>query len=108
MEDETNKEADQAILLSNVVAVIGGVAIVLFIVIASLISKKIGAKITEMIIEPLRDIDNVAKDLANGNLHSELTYHSDDELGTFCHLVSYSLKMLYKICHTCFKAHKCM
>lgn len=32
MEDETNKEADQAILLSNVVAVIGGVAIVLFIV----------------------------------------------------------------------------
>ena len=52
----------------------------LFIVIASLISKKIGTKITEMIIEPLRDIDNVAKDLASGNLHSELTYHSDDEL----------------------------
>ena len=40
MEDETNKEADQAILLSNVVAVIGGVAIVLFIVIASLIIKE--------------------------------------------------------------------
>ena len=94
MEDETNKEADQAILLSNVVAVIGGVAIVLFIVIASLISKKIGAKITEMIIEPLRDIDNVAKDLASGNLHSELTYHSDDELGTVAHSLRKSIRTL--------------
>lgn len=94
MEDETNKEADQAILLSNVVAVIGGVAIVLFIVIASLISKKIGAKITEMIIEPIRDIDNVAKDLANGNLHSELTYHSDDELGTLAHSLCKSIRTL--------------
>lgn len=94
MEDETNKEADQAILLSNVVAVIGGVAIVLFIVIASLISKKIGAKITEMIIEPLRDIDNVAKDLASGNLHSELTYHSDDELGTLAHSMRKSIRTL--------------
>lgn len=94
MEDETNKEAAQAILLSNVVAVIGGVAIVLFIVIASLISKKIGAKITEMIIEPLRDIDNVAKDLASGNLHSELTYHSDDELGTLAHSLRKSIRTL--------------
>lgn len=94
MEDETNKEADQAILLSNVVAVIGGVAIVLFIVIASLISKKIGAKITEMIIEALRDIDNVAKDLASGNLHSELTYHSDDELGTLAHSLRKSIRTL--------------
>lgn len=94
MEDETNKEANQAILSSNVVAVIGGVAIVLFIVIASLISKKIGAKITEMIIEPLRDIDNVAKDLASGNLHSELTYHSDDELGTLAHSLRKSIRTL--------------
>lgn len=94
MEDETNKEADQAILLSNVVAVIGGVAIVLFIVIASLISKKIGAKITEMIIEPLREIDNVAKDLASGNLHSELTYHSDDELGALAHSLRKSIRTL--------------
>lgn len=94
MEDETNKEADQEILLSNVVAVIGSVAIVLFIVIASLISKKIGAKITEMIIEPLRDIDNVAKDLASGNLHSELTYHSDDELGTLAHSLRKSIRTL--------------
>lgn len=94
MEDETNKEAAQAILSSNVVAVIGGVAIVLFIVIASLISKKIGAKITEMIIEPLRDIDNVAKDLASGNLHSELTYHSDDELGALAHSLCKSIRTL--------------
>lgn len=94
MEDETNKEADQAILSSNVVAVIGGVAIVLFIVIASFISKKIGAKITEMIIEPLRDIDNVAKDLASGNLHSELTYHSDDELGALAHSLRKSIRTL--------------
>lgn len=94
MEDETNKEAEQAILSSNVVAVIGGVAIVLFIVIASFISKKIGAKITEMIIEPLRDIDNVAKDLASGNLHSELTYHSDDELGALAHSLRKSIRTL--------------
>mgnify|MGYP002611281509 FL=1 len=94
MEDETNKEANQAILSSNVVAVIGGVAIVLFIVIASLISKKIGAKITEMIIEPLRETDNVAKDLASGNLHSELTYHSDDELGALAHSLRKSIRTL--------------
>lgn len=94
MEDETNKEAEQAILSSNVVAVIGGVAIVLFIVIASLISKKIGAKITEMIIEPLKEIDNVAKDLASGNLHSELTYHSDDELGALAHSLRKSIRTL--------------
>lgn len=94
MEDETNKEANQAILSSNVVAVIGGVAIVLFIVIASLISKKIGAKITEMIIEPLREIDNVVKDLASGNLHSELTYHSDDELGALAHSLRKSIRTL--------------
>ena len=94
MEDETNKEANQAILSSNVVAVIGGVAIVLCIVIASLISKKIGAKITEMIIEAFREIDNVAKDLASGNLHSELTYHSDDELGALAHSLRKSIRTL--------------
>ena len=47
--------------------------------------KKIGDTVIESVLEPLREIEIVAGELANGNLHSQLDYHSDDEIGKLAH-----------------------
>ena len=36
-------------------------------------------------LEPLQQIEVVAGELVNGNLHSNLEYHSDDEVGKLAH-----------------------
>lgn len=33
---------------------------------------------------PLGEIEKVAAELTQGNLHSQLDYHSDDEIGQLC------------------------
>ena len=94
MDKVTSQEAVSATRISSVTVFSGIAVIIIFIVIASFSAKKIGKKITEMIITPLTDIENVADELAKGNLHSELTYHSDDEIGKLAHSLRKSIRIL--------------
>jgi methyl-accepting chemotaxis protein len=63
---------------------------VLSIVFALYISKLITASITK----PLEEIEGCAKELANGNLHTNLTVHSQDELGDLAHSLRKAIETL--------------
>lgn len=94
MDDVTEKETNNAVALCNIVAIAGVAVIIIFIILAAIISGRIGDIIVELIISPIKDVEKVADDLAEGNLHTELTYYSDDELGFLADSLRSSIKTL--------------
>ena len=50
--------------------------------------------VLETILEPLHAIEDVAKELTEGNLHSQLEYHSEDEIGRLAHSMRKSIHIL--------------
>ncbi len=73
---------ERAIRLSQIIAGIGCVSIIAFIVWAALLANRIGRKIIASILTPLEELERVAGELAAGNLHTELSYQSGDEIGS--------------------------
>lgn len=57
-------------------------------------TKETSKRVLETILEPLRAIEDVAKELTEGNLHSNLDYHSDDEIGRLAHNIRKSTRIL--------------
>ena len=92
LDEVTDEASHQAVTV--VIVVIGIVVVILFIIISILYSNKLSEKITTSILNPLRDIEDVAKQLTLGNLHSELKYHSEDEIGKLAHDLRKSIKIL--------------
>ena len=91
---ETEELMDKSVLASRMTFIIGVVVIILFIVIATLVSRKIGSRIVDSITEPLSAIEEVAKELTEGNLHSKLEYRSKDEIGSLAHNLRKSIRIL--------------
>lgn len=82
MNDVTDAQKNRAIFLSQVIAIVGCISIVLFAFTASLLSIKIRKHLTHSILTPLQELESVAGKLAAGNLHVELDCRSDDEFGS--------------------------
>lgn len=72
----------------------GSVITVSFIVAASVLAYVIGKKIIKSVTTPLTEIETVAKELSAGNLHSNLEYHSNDEIGSLAHSLRKSIGIL--------------
>ena len=70
------------------------VFIVMFIIAAVIVARKIGNYAVNSITQPIAEIEKVAKDLAAGDLHSELEFHSDDEVGLLAHNMRKSIRIL--------------
>lgn len=51
-------------------------------------------KVLESILVPLHEVEAVAKELTDGNLHSTLDYRSDDEIGRLAHSMRKSIRIL--------------
>lgn len=77
-----------------VTTVIGLVEIVIFIVLAVLLATKTGKIIIRSVTVPLCEVEKVAEELTAGNLHSQLEYHSDDEIGSLAHSLRKSIRIL--------------
>lgn len=90
----TDLEKTEAVRSSKYSAIGSIVLILIFIVGASLISKKLGKRIVDSIVIPLGEVEKVANELAAGNLHSNLEYHSDDEIGSLAHNLRKSIRIL--------------
>ena len=75
-------------------AVIGVASIIICLILASLLTKRVGKLVLESILEPLRAVEDVAKELTEGNLHSALEYHSEDEIGRLAHSMRKSIRIL--------------
>ena len=72
----------------------GVVSIIIFIVLAVVMALGVGKKIVSSITNPLLEIDDVAKELTKGNLHTEIQYHSEDEIGSLAHSLRTAFRIL--------------
>ena len=90
----TDEQTDQAVQSTIFCAVIGIAVIIIFLFLAWAIAKKVSRMVLETILEPLHAIEDVAKELTEGNLHSQLEYHSEDEIGRLAHSMRKSIRIL--------------
>lgn len=90
----TDEKKSDAIRVSQNSTIGGIVLIVVFVVVAILMAMKIGKYIIQSITVPLHEIELVAKELADGNLHSTLEYRSTDEIGSLAHSLRKSIRIL--------------
>ena len=93
--DELTDEASSETVRNMVVCTVAGfVVIIVFLVFAFTLTRKTGKRVLETILEPLHAIEDVAMELTEGNLHSTLEYHSDDEIGKLAHSMRKSIRIL--------------
>lgn len=90
----TEEQTDQAVQSTIFCAVAGIAVIIIFLLLAWAIAKKVSRMVLETILEPLHAIEDVAKELTEGNLHSQLEYHSEDEIGRLAHSMRKSIRIL--------------
>ena len=94
LDEITDAVSAKAVQDTIVYAVSGIVFIIFFLAMAWMISGKTGNSILGSILEPLHAIEDVAKELTEGNLHSTLDYRSEDEIGRLAHSMRKSIRIL--------------
>lgn len=90
----TDEAKARAVVISQIVTVAALAFIVIFVIVAAVLAQKIGKRIIASIVMPLQEIENVAKELSAGNLHSNIDYHSSDEIGGLAHSLRKSIRIL--------------
>ena len=94
LDEMTDEESSRSSRITIIFAVAGIVCIVICLVLAWKLTIKTSKKVLETILEPLRAVEDVAKELTDGNLHSTLEYRSDDEIGRLAHSMRKSIRIL--------------
>lgn len=93
--DELTDEASSETVRNIVVCTVAGfVVIIVCLIRAFTLTRKTSKGVLETILEPLHAIEDVATELTEGNLHSTLEYHSDDEIGRLAHSMRKSIRIL--------------
>ena len=90
----TDERSHQAVVSTYVCAAVGLIVIIICLICAWQLTKRTGKIVLDTILEPLHAIEDVAKDLTEGNLHSTLEYHSEDEIGRLAHSMRKSIRIL--------------
>ena len=94
LDDITDVESNKAVKNTIVCAISGFVFIIFFLILAWINSRKTSKRVLASILEPLHAIEDVAKELTEGNLHSTLDYRSEDEIGRLAHSMRKSIRIL--------------
>jgi len=94
LDEETDQMSNQSSRTTFIFAIAGFVCIFVCLGFAWTLTKKTGKKVLETILEPLHAVEDVAKELTEGNLHSTLEYHSEDEIGSLAHSMRKSIRIL--------------
>ena len=90
----TDEVSSRSARITVIFAVAGILCIIICLVLAWKLTIKTGKKVLETILVPLREVEAVAQELTDGNLHSTLEYHSDDEIGRLAHSMRKSIRIL--------------
>lgn len=90
----TDKLMQESVFMSKVAFNVASLFVVAFVVIAVIMAAKLGKVIVRSITEPLEEVEKVAKELSEGNLHSHLEYHATDEIGKLAHSLRKSIRIL--------------
>ena len=94
LDDLTDEVSNRAARTTVIFTAAGIVCIIVCLVFALVLTKKTSKKVLDTILEPLRAVEDVAKELTEGNLHSTLEYHSEDEIGSLAHSMRKSTSIL--------------
>ena len=94
LDEITDEVSEQSARTTIIFAVAGMVCIIICLVCACTLAKVISKKVLETILDPLRAVEDVARELTEGNLHSALEYHSEDEIGRLAHSMRKSIRIL--------------
>ena len=94
LDDITDIASNKAVKNTIICAITGIICIIFFLTLAWVISRKTSKKVLSSILEPLHAIEDVAKELTEGNLHSMLEYRSEDEIGRLAHSMRKSIRIL--------------
>ena len=94
LDELTDEESSETVRNMVVCTVAGFVVIIVCLVFAFTLTRKTSKRVLETILEPLHAIEDVAMELTEGNLHSTLEYHSDDEIGKLAHSMRKSIRIL--------------
>lgn len=95
MKSYANGSRGQEILVGAQISAIAGIVLVfVFIIINIILASIIGKLIVKSIVDPLQEVEQVAGELATGNLHSSLDYHGEDEIGQVAHSLRKSIQIL--------------
>lgn len=94
LDEMTDKVSSRSARITVISAVAGIVCIIICLVLAWKLTIKTGKKVLETILVPLREVEAVAQELTDGNLHSTLDYRSDDEIGRLAHSMRKSIRIL--------------
>ena len=90
----TDERSHQAVVRTYVCAAVGLIVIIICLICAWQLTKRTGKIVLDTILEPLHAIEEVAKELTEGNLHSTLDYRSEDEIGRLAHSMRKSIRIL--------------
>lgn len=94
LDDVTDQARNRAVRITVILAIAGIGVVVICLILAVLLARKTAGRVMETILVPLHQIENVAQELTEGNLHSTLEYHSEDEIGRLAHSMRKSIRIL--------------
>lgn len=94
LDEVTDQVGSRAVRLTVALAIAGIAIIIICLIVAFVLAEKISGAVLETILEPLHAIEDTAKELTEGNLHSALEYHSEDEIGRLAHSMRKSIRIL--------------
>ena len=94
LDDITDEVKAQAARTTYIFTFAGFVCIIVCLALAWMLTGRTSKKVLETILEPLRAVEDVAKELTEGNLHSTLEYRSEDEIGRLAHSMRKSIRIL--------------
>lgn len=94
LDDITDEVKAQAARTAYIFTFAGIVCIIVCLAFAWMLTGKTSKRVLETILEPLRAVEDVAKELTEGNLHSTLEYRSEDEIGRLAHSMRKSIRIL--------------
>lgn len=94
LDEMTDEVSHRTARTTIIYAAAGIVCIIVCLSMAWIFANRIGRRVLETILEPLHEVEAVAKELTEGNLHSTLEYHSDDEIGSLAHSMRKSIRIL--------------
>ena len=94
LDEMTDKISSRSARITVIFAVAGIGCIIICLVLAWKLAIKTSKKVLETILVPLREVEAVAQELTDGNLHSTLDYRSEDEIGRLAHSMRKSIRIL--------------
>ena len=93
--DDITDEVSNRTVRNTILSVVAGIiCITFFLILACINSRKTSKKVLYSILKPLQAVEDVAKELTEGNLHSTLDYRSEDEIGCLAHSMRKSIRIL--------------